>query len=58
MTMDEFIDTHNDDNDVSAPATIKRCIPDVQPELSAINVNAYINYTIAPTGINPNQTKL
>lgn len=46
MTMDEFIDTHNDDNDRQRTGHDKEMYTlTYSQNFSAINVNAYINYT-------------
>ncbi|HAE9771187.1 TPA_asm: fimbrial biogenesis outer membrane usher protein [Salmonella enterica subsp. enterica serovar Heidelberg] len=56
MTMDEFIDTHNDDNDRQRTGHDKEMYTlTYSQNFSAINVNAYINYTHRTYWNQPNQ---
>ncbi len=59
MTMDEFIDTHNDDNDRQRTGHDKEMYTlTYSQNFSAINVNAYINYTHRTYWNQPNQTAI
>lgn len=59
MTMDEFIDTHNDDNDRQRTGHDKEMYTlTYSQNFSAINVNAYINYTHRTYWNQPNGTAI